>query len=361
MDKTSDLKKISKSRKDRSRDYKKSSKRRDNSREDSALNSRERSASKSRDRSEKHGKMEKSKKDDAQTTKKKSTSKKNRKTFNDKIEKEVEDKEHKLDECTVSEYENPEREAYYSSESTSSENSSSENSDSEDDDNDKGNRNSNDVDMNDDDDEFEQTQPLFEKTTKKRKALLKNKIEQNEIKKIKLKKQINDLFQVKNKLEKLLVDWDKKCLTSTSDIDYKAWQLSHSARDVYFIAPDGYVYPNQSTMKKVSDAVKKKEIDEKTIASLVPPIKRIVAVNPRITFGITGLRYIGSGGGFGVQTIFYVAKEYMNDKDQTSGSLKLVKVQIPITALDNFGKAVKSAIEIMEEVNPKKGDNGADE
>ena len=114
-------------------------------------------------------------------------------------------------------------------------------------------------------------------------------------------------------------------------------------------------------MKKVSDAIKKNEIEEKTIASLVQPIKRVVAVNPRITFGITGLRYIGSGGGFGVQTIFYVAKEYMNDKDQTSGSLKLVKVQIPISALEKFGNAVNSAMKIMDEINPKKGDDNDDE
>ena len=329
---------------------KKSSKKRDDSRERSK--SRDRSVSKSVEGFEKHAKIEKSKKkDDAKTEKKKSTSEKSGKTFNDKIEKEIKDKKHKLDEIIYENpYENPEREPIYSSESSSSENSSSESSGAEDsDDND-------DVDMKHDE-EFEETQPFFEKPAKKRKALseLSDKIKKNEVKKLKLKKRINDLS---SKLEKLLVDWDKKCLTSTSDIDYKAWQLSHSARDVYFIAPDGYVYPNQSTMKKVSDAVKKKEIDEKTIASLVQPIKRVVAVNPRITFGITGLRYIGSGGGFGVQTIFYVAKEYMTEKDQTSGCLKLVKVQIPISALENFGRAVNSAIEIMNEVNPKKeGDN----
>ena len=338
-----DLRKISKS--------KKSSKKRDDSRERSK--SRERSVSKSGERFEKYAKIEKSKKkDDAKTEKKKFTSEKSGKTSNDKIEKEIKDKKHKLDEIIYENpYENPEREPIYSSESSSSENSGSESSGTEDnDDND-------DVDMINDD-EFEETQPLFEKPAIKRKAELEDKIKKNEVKKLKLKKRINDLS---SKLEKLLVDWDKKCLTTTSDIDYKAWQLSHSARDVYFIAPDGYVYPNQSTMKKVSDAVKKREIDEKTIASLVQPIKRVVAVNPRITFGITGLRYIGSGGGFGVQTIFYVAKEYMTEKDQTSGCLKLVKVQIPISALENFGRAVNSAIEILNEVNPKRGDDNDDE
>ena len=337
-----DLRKISKS--------KKSSKKGDDSRERSK--SRERSVSKSREYFEKHAKIEKSKKkDDAKTEKKKSTSEKGGKTFNDKIEKEIKDKKHKLDEITYENpYENPEKEPIYSSESSSSENSSSESSGAEDnDDND-------DVDMINND-EFEETQPLFEIPAKKRKVLSESedKIKKNEIKKLKLKKRMIDLS---SKLEELLMDWDKKCSNSTSDIDYKAFQLTHSPRDVYFIAPDGYVYPNQSTMKKVSDAVKKKEIDEKTIASLVQPIKRVVAVNPRITFGITGLRYIGSGGGFGVQTIFYVAKEYMTEKDQTSGCLKLVKVQIPISALENFGRAVNSAIEIINEVNPKKeGDN----
>ena len=329
---------------------------------------KEPSASKSSD----YGKIEKpQKKDDVQTKKKKYASEKSNKTSNDKIEKEVKDKKHQLEEWTASDYEDPERKAYfyekYNSEKSnktsedserkahylsesSSENSSSENSDVEDSDDDN-NKNYSDVDMNDDD-EFPQTQPLF--TGEKRKV--ENDVKKNK----KLKKQKNDLspkFEkvlMSSNLQKLLIDWDNKCLTSTSNIDYKAWQLSHSARDVYFIAPDGYVYPNQSTMKKVSDAVKKKEIDEKTIASLVPPIKRVVAVNPRITFGITGLRYIGSGGGFGVQTIFYVAKEYMTEKDQTSGCLKLVKVQIPISALENFGRAVNSAIQIMEEVNPKK-------
>ena len=342
-----DSKKLSKSKQDSDRSASKSRDRFENlkSRDDS----RERTASKSRYHFKKHAKIEKSKnKDDAQTKKKKSTSEKNRKTFNDKIEEEVKDKKHQLDEMTEDHYENPyenpEREVSYSSVSSSSENSSSENSDSEENDDDKVNQNYSDVDMD------EQTQPLLPETSNKRKVLSES---ENEGKKIKLKKKMNDSSFV-SKLEKLLMNWDKKCLTSTSNIDYKAWQLSHSARDVYFIGPDGYVYPNQSTMKKVSDAVKKKEIDEKTIASSVPPIKRVVAVNPRVTFGITGLRYIGSGGGFGVQTIFYVAKEYMTEKDQTSGCLKLVKVQIPISALENFARAVNSAIEIMEEVNPKK-------
>ena len=339
----SKLENIFKSEKDRSRSKsKKSSKRRDKS--------RERSISESRDYFEKNAKIEKStKKDDVQAEKKKSAStEKNRKALNDGIEKEIKDKKHKLDELTANEYEDPEREAYYSSESSSSsENSSSEDSDDED------HKNLSDVDM--DNDKFEETQQLLptqqvlKKKGKKRKTL-----SESEKKIMKVKKRTNDLSF---KIEKLLVDWDTKCSTSTSNIDYKAWQLSHSPRDVYFIGPDGYVYPNQSTMKKVLDAVKKNQIDEKSIASIVQPIKRVVAVNPRITFGITGIRYIGSGGGFGVQTIFYVAKEYMTEKDQTSGCLKLVKVQIPINALENFGRAVNSAIEIMEEINSKKEDD----
>ena len=351
-----DFKTITKSEKDRSRfDSKKTLKKRDDS-----LRERSKSRDESKDRFERHAKIEKpQKKDDVKTKKKKYTSEKNYKTSNDKasndkIEKEIKNKKHQLDESAASDYENPKEEVLSSSESSSSENSDSEDNDNDNED-DRRNKNWSDIEMNnDDDDEFEQTQPFFEKKEKKRKVL--SELENEVVKKWKKRK--NDVF---SKLEKLLFDWDTKCLTSTSNIDYKAWQLSHSARDVYFIAPDGYVYPNQSTMKKVSDAIKKKEIEEKTIASLVQPIKRVVAVNPRITFGITGLRYIGSGGGFGVQTIFYVAKEYMTEKDQTSGCLKLVKVQIPITALENFGKAVNSAIEIINEVNPKKEDVNDDE
>ena len=107
--------------------------------------------------------------------------------------------------------------------------------------------------------------------------------------------------------------WETNHQVATKDIDFSQWQTSHPARETFFIGPDNYIYHNASVMKKFVDALKKNQVDEKTISIPIPPMTKIISTNPRITLGVTGSRYISlNGEGFRVQPILYIGKEYVS-------------------------------------------------
>ena len=154
----------------------------------------------------------------------------------------------------------------------------------------------------DDQEDFPETQPLLEQTSKKKK-------------KPKLEKQnaVNEKQQKKTEQLAILEGWDTTNQVNTRNIDFSKWQASHSNRETFFIGPDNYIYTNPSTMKKFVDMLKKNQIPESLICIPIKPMSKVVATNPRITIGVTGSRFIyQNGGGYGVTPIFYIAKEYVS-------------------------------------------------
>ena len=114
------------------------------------------------------------------------------------------------------------------------------------------------------------------------------------------------------KADSLPDGWDSKVIATTKRIDYEVWQTTHPGRESYFFGPDNYIYTNPSTMKKFVDALKKNEVDEKTVVSAIKPMRKLISTNPNTYFGITGSRYIVNGGGLGVASVFYVAREFVS-------------------------------------------------
>ena len=156
-------------------------------------------------------------------------------------------------------------------------------------------------DNDDDDDNVPESQPFFKELPKKRKSNEKS----NNVKSKKVKKNPYDM--------PLLDGWERQDQVETADINVSKWKASHSPREAFFLGPDHYIYNNVSTMKKFVDVLKKKEIDESTITTPIPPMTKIVSTNPRMTLGVTGSRYIQqNGGGYRMSPVYYIAKEYVS-------------------------------------------------
>ena len=151
----------------------------------------------------------------------------------------------------------------------------------------------------DSDDNFPETQPLFE-TPKKEKP--------------KSEKQNADKAKELKGTDSTTIygGWEIQNQVSTKDIDFSKWQAGNLNRDSFFIGPDHYLYNNSSTMKKFVHLLKKGKIDEKLISIPIEPMTKVIAVNPRTTIGLTGTRFFyQNGGGYGVTPIFYLEKEYV--------------------------------------------------
>ena len=158
------------------------------------------------------------------------------------------------------------------------------------------------TDIENDDDDFPETQPLFDKTSLKRKK--PTSVKQNTVKAKQAKKSApTETYE----------GWQINDKVSTKDIDFLQWQTTHSTRETFFIGPDDYIYTNASSMKKFIDIIQNDQIDESLISIPIKPMSKIISTNPRITIGVTGSRYIRqNGGGYGVSPILYIAKEYVS-------------------------------------------------
>ena len=73
------------------------------------------------------------------------------------------------------------------------------------------------------------------------------------------------------------------------------------------------MYTNANTLKKYIEMFNKKQIDEKLVTLPIKPMYKIVALNPQMTVGITGLRCIQKGGfGLSMWPIVYIKKEHVS-------------------------------------------------
>ena len=62
-------------------------------------------------------------------------------------------------------------------------------------------------------------------------------------------------------------------------------------------------------MKKFIEALKKKEMPSQSVSLPFAPMSKVVASNPRIVIGISGVRHIQHTAGLSVWPVFYVSKE----------------------------------------------------
>ena len=154
-----------------------------------------------------------------------------------------------------------------------------------------------------DDDNLMETQPLFSKnkSEKKKKPALR-------------RQKAGKVTESKNRIcTQQIEGWEINNQLATKDIDFSQWQTANPARETFFMGPDNYIYHNTSAMKKFVDAIKKKQVDEDDISIPVQPMSKVIAANPRTTFGMTGSRYISQNGrGYRVSPIFYISKEYVS-------------------------------------------------
>ena len=126
--------------------------------------------------------------------------------------------------------------------------------------------------------------------------------------------------------------------------------MSNSTREVYFFGPDNYIYPNPSTMKKFTDAIQNKEIEESMVTIPIKPMKKIIGTNPQMNIGITGLRYLAGGGSFNVTPQIYLAKAYQSEFNQTSG-YRMIKIHMPLNCLDIMREAWDELAVYLEKHN----------
>ena len=169
-------------------------------------------------------------------------------------------------------------------------------------------------------------------------------------------------------LNPIFEGWEANNQMQTRDIDFSQWQMSHPARETFFLGPDNYIYHNASSMKKFVDAIQKKQVNEKAISIPMSPMSKVVSTNPRLTVGVTGSRYISHDGeGYRVQPIFYLGKEYvscihfylfnflykisylllqMNANNQSTLSVKQLRLQVPIANLEPLSKTLNELVEM---------------
>ena len=228
-------------------------------------------------------------------------------------EDETDDEEDEVDNDT--ETENDETE----NEEDASENEQNDDDDDNNDNNDEDDENDdNDIDDDDDtDDGIKKKKPTFRgQKSGKTKSVESDENDSSDLvikkkkKSLKRKRASDDKIISKVRLHE---GWEANTQITTKDIDFSQWQMSHPARETFFIGPDNYIYPNASAMKKFVEAIKKKEVKEKAVSIPIPPMYKVISTNPRFTIGVTGSRYISPNGeGYRVQPIFFLGKEYVS-------------------------------------------------
>ena len=75
-----------------------------------------------------------------------------------------------------------------------------------------------------------------------------------------------------------------------------------------------YIYPNPATMKKFIEAFKNKEVTTQSVSLPFTPMSKVIASNPRIVIGVSGVRHIQCATGQSVWPVFYVSKEQARRK-----------------------------------------------
>ena len=72
------------------------------------------------------------------------------------------------------------------------------------------------------------------------------------------------------------------------------------------------MYVNVSTLKKFVEIMNTSKIDERTVTLPIKPMYKVVAMNPQVAVGLTGLRFIlKAGGGLAMWPIVYIKKEHV--------------------------------------------------
>ena len=72
------------------------------------------------------------------------------------------------------------------------------------------------------------------------------------------------------------------------------------------------MYVNVSTLKKFVEIMNTSKIDERTVTLPIKPMYKVVAMNPQVAVGLTGLRCIlKAGGGLAMWPIVYIKKEHV--------------------------------------------------
>ena len=72
------------------------------------------------------------------------------------------------------------------------------------------------------------------------------------------------------------------------------------------------MYVNVSTLKKFVEIMNTSKIDERTVTLPIKPMYKVVAMNPQVAVGLTGLRCIlKAGGGLAMLPIVYIKKEHV--------------------------------------------------
>lgn len=72
------------------------------------------------------------------------------------------------------------------------------------------------------------------------------------------------------------------------------------------------MYVNPSTMRKFIEVMNSTKIDERTVTLPIKPMFKVVAMNPQVAVGVTGLRCIlKAGGGLAMWPVVYIKKEHV--------------------------------------------------
>ena len=74
-----------------------------------------------------------------------------------------------------------------------------------------------------------------------------------------------------------------------------------------------YIYPNPATMKKFIEAFKNK-VSSQSVSLPFAPMSKVIASNPRIVIGVSGVRHIQRAAGLSVWPVFYVSKDQVRRK-----------------------------------------------
>ena len=62
-------------------------------------------------------------------------------------------------------------------------------------------------------------------------------------------------------------------------------------------------------MKKFIEAFKNKEVSSRSVSLPFAPMSKVIASNPRMVIGVSGVRHIQRAAGLSVWPVFYVSKE----------------------------------------------------